>query len=322
MKRNQNKKISVIIPVYNTQKELRRCLDSIINQTYHQLEIICIDDGSNDGSEKIVDEYALKDSRIAVIHQCNHGESNARNVGLQRATGEYVTFCDCDDWIDLDMYQIMVQAMQENIVDLVATSWYKEMSDETVIISNEGVVQDGVFDKNELLKYLYKRDSYRGFAYMWNKLYKKDVLCDSEGKLILFDETLQLGGDVVYLAEVALNVSKALYIDRAFYHYNQRNTSGCHTTNLKKLRDWIRAYEIVIRRFEQEKIDKYVLDYVKRFLAYHSYNFAKEALKQSDKRYLYEFQWFMRMYQTEYVDLNKEFPQRIEDYKKIIEEKI
>lgn len=322
MKKKQEKKISVIIPVYNTHNELRMCLDSIINQMYTQLEIICVDDGSTDGSEKIVDEYALKDARVVVIHQSNHGESNARNVGLQRATGQYVTFCDCDDWLDLDMYQMMITAMEENDVDLVATSWYKEMPNESVIIGNVGTVQSGVFGRSELLWYLYRRDSYRGFAYIWNKLYKREVLYDNKGKLILFDETLQLGGDVVYLAEIALNVSKVLYIDKAFYHYNQRITSGCHTTNLKKLRDWVKAYEIVIQRFEQEEIDKQVVDYVKRFLAYHSFNFAQEALKQSDEKYLCEFQYFMSLYKVEYVALNREFPQRIEAYQKMLEEQI
>ena len=316
------KKISVIIPVYNTENELRRCLDSIVNQTYRSLEVICVDDGSTDGSEKIVDEYALCDKRVIVIHQANHGESNARNVGLRVATGEYIAFCDCDDWLDLDMYQLMMQIMEENNVDMVASSWYKELPEESILIKNEEQVVNGIFGKKELLKYLYKRDAYRGFAYMWNKLYKRKVLCDKKKQLIMFDETLQLGGDVVYLAEVALNVERALYLDRAFYHYNQRANSGCHTTNLKKLRDWVKAYEIIINRFEEESIDKDIIDYTKRFLAYHSCNSAKEALRQANSKYLNEFQSFMELYKKEYIELNRLHPQRIDDYLKILEEKI
>lgn len=101
------KKISVIIPVYNTRKELARCLESICGQAYRALEIICVDDGSTDGSGEMIDEFAKQDDRIIVIHKTNSGESNARNTGLKIATGEYIAFCDCDDWIDEDMYEVL-----------------------------------------------------------------------------------------------------------------------------------------------------------------------------------------------------------------------
>ena len=90
----QSKKVSVIIPVYNTLNYLNRCLESVVSQTYQNMEIICIDDGSTDGSEKIVDEFAAKDKRIIAIHQKNRGESNARNTGLRTATGDYIGFMD------------------------------------------------------------------------------------------------------------------------------------------------------------------------------------------------------------------------------------
>ena len=123
------KKISIIVPIYNTKNELSRCLSSICNQTYQNLEIICVDDGSSDGSEKIVDKFAKQDSRIVVIHQLNAGESNARNVGLRKATGDYIAFCDCDDWIDNDMYQILTDVMEKEDLDIVASGWYKETNE-------------------------------------------------------------------------------------------------------------------------------------------------------------------------------------------------
>lgn len=317
------KKISVIIPVYNTKKELKRCLDSIAGQTYENLEIICVDDGSSDGSEIMIDKYASKDDRFKVIHQQNGGESNARNTGLKMVTGDVIAFCDCDDWIDKDMYQIMIDIMEKEDLDMVAGSWYFEECDkkgkeQSTVITNKLPVSRGIINNEMLLKYIYMRDSYRGFAYMWNKLYKKEILSNKYGEILLFDENIKLGGDVIYLAEAALKANRTRYIDRPFYHYNQRANSGCHTKDESKLRDWIKAYEIVIKRFEEENVEKEILDYVKRFLAYHSSNAAQTAYENRNGMMLLEFQRFMRKYENEYVELNQQFPERIERYEKIM----
>lgn len=308
------KKISIIVPVYNTEKELARCLESICNQTYRELEIICIDDGSTDGSGQVVDKFAKYDKRIVAVHKKNAGESNARNEGLRIATGDYIAFCDCDDWIDKKMYETLVQVLEEEKVDLVASGWYRETNGTCLEIKNELPVKQNVFGRHELLKYLYMRDSYRGFAYMWNKLYRKDILKDNQGNIIFFDETLRLGGDVVYLAQAALNTKKAKYIDQAYYHYNQREESGCHTKNVNKLRDWLRAYEIVLQKFEKEHIDKSVVDYVKRFMAYHSSNAVEIAIEQGNKDAKKDFQRIMQLYEQEYVSLNIQYPRRIQRF--------
>lgn len=153
------KKISIIIPVYNTASYLRRCLDSAKNQTYTNLEIICVDDGSTDGSERIVDEYA-DDERFVIIHRENGGESSVRNAGLLRSTGDYIGFMDCDDWIEKDMYETLVKAMEENDADMAAASWFKSYADEEKEAVNLKEVEAGVFDRDKLLRYIYERDSY------------------------------------------------------------------------------------------------------------------------------------------------------------------
>lgn len=210
------KTISVIVPVYNTKNELARCLKSIVNQTYSDLEIICIDDGSTDGSGQIIDEFAVQDKRIKAIHRINGGESSARNIGLKMSTGQYIAFCDCDDWLEPEMYEVLAEILEKENVDIAASSWYKDFSTHSHEIINELPVKEDVFGREDLLKYLYIRDSYRGFAYIWDKLYTREVLCDKKGNLIMFDEELQLGGDVLYLAEVALNAKRIKYIDKAF----------------------------------------------------------------------------------------------------------
>lgn len=314
------KTISVIIPVYNTEKELPKCLKSICDQTYKDLEIICIDDGSTDGSSQILDEFSMKDNRIKVVHQKNGGESNARNTGLKMASGEYIAFCDCDDWIDTDMYEILARELNCENIDMVGGSWYKETDAYSQEIKNQLPVSDQAFTREELLKYLYKRDSYRGFAYMWNKLYKREILKDKFGELLLFHEDLRLGGDVLYLAEVALNVKKAKYIDRAFYHYYQRNESGCHTKDVDRLQDWLKAYELVLQRFEEECIDGGIIDYVKRFLAYHSSNAVEIAIEQGQEEAKRKFQGLMRKYEQEYVSLNRQYPERIRRYEYLLKQ--
>ena len=182
------KKISVIVPVYNSKKELNKCIESISNQTYKNLEIICIDDGSTDGSGHILDALAQNDERIKVVHKTNKGESNARNIGLKMATGEYIAFCDCDDWIDKEMYEVLAKIIETEKVDLAASSWYKESDDNTQLIQNNLPICEDIITRDKLLKYLYMRDSYRGFAYMWNKLYKRELF-EKQNNRILFDES-------------------------------------------------------------------------------------------------------------------------------------
>lgn len=313
------KMISVIVPVYNTKRELPRCLDSICNQTYENLEILCIDDGSTDGSAQILDGFQARDRRMKVIHKENGGESSARNAGLRMAAGDYIAFCDCDDWIEEDMYESLARELEGEGLDMAAAGWYQETDSSSQEIKNSLPVSSGPFGREELLHYLYKRDSYRGFAYMWDKLYKREILQDRQGNWILFCEDLRLGGDVLYLAEAALNVKRAKYIDRAFYHYYQRAGSGCRTQDVGKLRDWLRAYERVIQRFEEERIDEDVLGYVKRFLAYHSSNAAEAAIEQKKEAAKKEFQEFMRRYRQEYLSRNLDYPDRIHRYCALLE---
>lgn len=313
-----NNKISVIIPIYNTYRELPKCLESICNQTYKNLEIICIDDGSSDGSEQILDDFAAKDNRMIVVHQKNNGESYARNEGLRRATGDYVAFVDCDDWIDLKMYEDMILAMHSEDLDMVAVSWYKEHANQSIEIKNELPVMKHAFNQEQLLSYIYKRDVYRGFAYMWNKLYQRKLLFDDNGTIILFNERLRLGGDVLYLAQIAVNVKKAKYINKAYYHYRQRENSGCHTTDLSKIKDWLSAYEMVIDIFIKNNISQEICDYARRFMAYHACNATTIAIGQNDNNWKQYFKRIMYENEKVYMKLNHEYPDRIENYKRVL----
>lgn len=131
--------ISVIIPVYNVEQYLRRCLDSVVAQTYQNLEIICVDDGSVDHSGKICDQYAARDARIKVIHQENQGLSAARNRGLDAAEGEYIAFVDSDDYILEDMYKKMLDKLLDYNVDLCVCQWQYEFSDGRQVVKKQNI---------------------------------------------------------------------------------------------------------------------------------------------------------------------------------------
>lgn len=315
---NNDPRISVILPVYNTKDYLAKCLDSILGQTYTNLEIICIDDGSTDGSGRILDEYAERDGRIKAVHQKNGGESNARNRGLQMMTGRYVGFMDCDDWIEPAMYEELVSAALVTGADLIASTWYYDTEKESIKTINQRPVSQEVFGREELLNYLYKRDYYRGFAYMWNKLYRRELFYDPNKELMLFDEDLVLGGDVLYLAKLALRTRSAFYIDKAFYHYIQRDASGCHTQDLKRREDWLLAYKRMITYMNMEGGCRNILPWIKRFLAYHSSNLAEMAYGQNNVEVLERCQRLMRQYEKEYCSTNREYPDRLERYDRIL----
>lgn len=310
--------LSVIVPVYNTSATLKRCFDSICKQTYTNLEIIVVDDGSTDGASDIADEYAKKDSRIKVFHQENAGESVARNVGLRQVTGDYFTFVDCDDWLELDMYENMMQTIQAHNVDIAACSWFKDFDNKSEAVQNEGYVQKGSFDREQLLTYIYQRDLYRGFTYIWDKIYRRNLMYNEAGRIIEFPVDLKIGGDIVFLARMVFNAKTATYLDRPFYHYYQRMDSGSHSKNLKKRMDWIQAYVIILEYIESKGIETKSRPWIERFLAYHSSNVAELAYEQKDFTAFNKCKNFMKRYQTVYERTNSEHLERIERYRRIM----
>lgn len=171
--------ISVIIPVYNVEKYLHRCLDSVIAQTYQNLEIICVDDGSIDESGRICDQYAVRDARIKVIHQENRGLSAARNKGLDAAEGEYIAFVDSDDYILEDMYKKMLDKRLDYSVDLCVCQWQYEFSDGRQVVKKKNI-DPTIYGRKtslEFASFLYRGNYENGVVVAaWNKLYRRELL--------------------------------------------------------------------------------------------------------------------------------------------------
>ena len=214
-------KISVIVPVYRVEQYLERCVDSILGQTYTDLEVILVDDGSDDSCPEICERYAQKDNRVRVIHRENGGLSAARNTGLAAATGDIISLVDSDDYIDSNMYSSLMEALIKNDAD-IAMCDYAYVSDKEEPLEKEAAdkvevdIIDGV--KAQYLMY----DSYRGrvtYTVAWNKLYKKELF---EG--VTYPEG-RIHEDEARTHELLYKAKKIAYVKVPYYFYFQRDDS-------------------------------------------------------------------------------------------------
>lgn len=199
--------ISVIVPIYNTEKYLKRCLNSIINQTYNDLEIILVDDGSTDNSLAICKEYQEKDNRIKVFNQVNQGQGVARNLGLDMCNGEYISFIDSDDYIKNDMYEKMLSKMKEYKADIAICGYAR---DHGILIKDTEVPKlNTTYNNLDLIK-AYISTPYIA-ASVWNKLYKKELWQNYR-----FPE-IRAREDAIILNDILSNVNKAIHIGESLY---------------------------------------------------------------------------------------------------------
>lgn len=225
-------KISVIVPIYNSEKYLEICLKSIQNQSLKDIEIILIDDGSTDNSGKIADDFSINDSRIKVIHQKNKGLSCARNFGIKISKGEYISFIDSDDWIEPTMFDELYNIARENFTDILVSGVVVEYPIENrsiIYIPNESIFtkEKSVFGELFLELYNCKLSNYA-----WNKLYKTSFLKEND---IQFLEDGMPAEDLFFNLTAFLNAESIGVIKKTFYHYMRRDESSILTKYQKNL---------------------------------------------------------------------------------------
>ena len=201
--------VSVIIPVYNIQKYIGKCIESVMNQTYKDLEVILVDDGSTDLSGKICDEYAKKDNRLTVIHTSNQGVSAARNTAIDVMKGQYVIFVDGDDWLAPDMIECLWKGMQETVAQISVCDTYQ--TDGEYYEIRQFYKYAG--DKQEFLENE-KYDLVRFTATLWNKLISRDVI-----KNCRFNTKVRYAEDLEFLVSILENVKKIKIINKPLYYY-------------------------------------------------------------------------------------------------------
>lgn len=213
--------ISIIIPIYNREKYLKTCLDSIINQTYTNLEIILVDDGSTDNSLKICEDYSKSDNRIVIISKKNGGVAEARNSGLEKAHGKYIAFVDSDDWIDHKAYEILLKNIKEYDADISVGAYIREYqgSDESFAASYSLNRTEVFTDNIEILRNLTDAAGFFN-CFIWNKLYKRSIIGSNR-----FLPDALMSEDYFFNWQVLKKINRAVFTQFPVYHYRNYNES-------------------------------------------------------------------------------------------------
>lgn len=227
--------VSIIVPVYNVEQYLPQCLDSIVNQTYENIEVICVNDGSHDNSIKILEKYASRDSRIKIVSQKNQGVSSARNLAHQYVNGEYIIYVNGDDCLDVNTCEIAVEKAIEVSADVVMWSYISESknrSDKKIIFDDEFI-----FDETKVKQMLHRRfigvsgselahpEQADSLCPVWGKMYKSNIILRSNVKFVDLDK-IGTYEDGLFNLEVFKFVHKAVYLPMSLYHYRKTNSES------------------------------------------------------------------------------------------------
>lgn len=278
-----SKVVSIVVPIYNVEKYLYRCVDSILNQSYQNLEVILVDDGSPDNCGKICDEYAVKDSRVKVIHKYNGGLSDARNYGLNYASGQYIIFIDSDDYIEKQLVERALGEIEKQDADVVIWGYFADFVDdnESLIDSQKRVPKKQVYDSKDSSFKVYS-DLVGFIGYAWNKMYRTDYLKTNNFK---FEKGLSLVEDIVFNSPALSNCKKVVFLNEAYVHYMQRPRDTLGTKyysdffELKK-----RALSAIDRLFEAWKVPVPIGNKIIANIGFSNINTALKMISQSSNK--------------------------------------
>lgn len=270
-------KISVIVPIYKSEKYLRRCVDSILNQTYTDLEVILVNDGSPDSCPQICEAYRREDSRVIVLHQKNAGVSAARNTGLDRASGEYITFVDSDDYIEPYMYSKMVRIIKQYDCDIVMCDCVKEFSNYSESYTHN--IRSGFYDKSHLLKEYYPHllimdnMEYPATISNWLLLFRNNKSFSN----IRYIEGVRYSEDWLFGACLLKQASSFYYMkNQNFYHYFMNDQSATHKYVDDKWHDYEILYFKMTEYFKDTDYD--FSEQLNKVLLFLIYNAVGEIL--------------------------------------------
>lgn len=276
--------ISIIVPIYKVERFIRQCVESIINQTYRNLEIILVDDGSPDNCPSICDEYAGLDSRIKVVHKENDGLISARKAGLEASQGEYVCFVDGDDYIEPDMYEHIADAIENTNADCVITQFYYEYPDNPeksdYKLSKPFYTRDEI--ENEIFPTMLFDNRYYHFGIFpncWTKVFKRELL---EKHLPGVDNRIRMGEDIAFTYPCIMECKSIAFVDKALYHYriNPESMTKAYDPDLQNI--IYLPYDALVKKSKELDVDlsgqlPYYLLYLTNFLI------RNEAYKNNPK---------------------------------------
>ena len=276
----ENNLISIIVPIYNSENYIKKCLDSILAQTYSNLEVILIDDGSTDNSYNICKDYQKKDNRIVLLQQKNAGVSRARNHGLEVAKGEYIGFVDSDDYIEPEMYEILLNSIIESNSKIAICNYYYENEDSKEIKNFQS--ESRFFSRDYFTENMFNDFCINGF--LCNKLYYRGLLFNKNHTIYL-DENIKILEDNLFNYYIYdLNEKfDCVYINKKCYHYVQYINSACNKkiNNIKLQYFFVREKQIEILNKNKKGIDAlkadYVINYVKTIIKYNYLGMEKDS---------------------------------------------
>jgi len=222
--------VSIIIPVYNAEKSIGRCIDSILTQEFEDFELILINDGSKDSSGEILDEYAAKDARVRVIHKPNSGVSATRNLGLKEAKGKYIQFLDADDWMTTDSTKILYRAMEEDACDMVVAGFYRVVGE--LVARKSSIETDRILTLQEYSELMMDNPADYYYGVLWNKLYRADLIRQYN---IHMDESLSFCEDFVFNLDYLVHTEKIRALNVPVYYY-VKTEGGLVSKNMNPVR--------------------------------------------------------------------------------------
>lgn len=253
--------ISVVVPIYKVKEELlKECIESIMNQSYSDLEIILIDDGSPDNSGKICDDYSKKDKRIKVIHKENGGVSSARNIGIENANGDWITFVDSDDYIEKDFCKKMLNKAIENKCQCVISAYNKVYGQKIETIKKEN---DLLINGNEFLKMIFNVQS--GFGFCHTKIWKTELIKNNKVK---FNETISVGEDALFCMQMSKYIEKLYFLNEPLYNYRFNEESVVRKFDKNYYKKYLKSMQIAKKYIAKEYSSEYEQN-VYNYIAYH-----------------------------------------------------
>ena len=274
-------KVSVIIPVYNTERYLEECLDSICGQTYKNIEIILINDGSTDNSLKICESYKSKDNRIIIINKENTGVSDSRNIGIEKSTGKYIFFLDSDDYLEKNTIENMVK--KANGYNMVICGMNIKYIN-TLKTSN---LKYRTIDNNKCIEDVVNNMQIGGFA--WNKLFEKEIISLNGLK---FNKNISMCEDLLFVVNYLKNSKNILILDENLYYYRIRKSSLTTNKNSKRLKSIIYVYKEIYDYFVKNNFDLIKLKYYIINLYFSNNNSEERKFIKNSFKFNYFFTLF------------------------------
>ena len=299
-----NIKISILVPVYNTSKFLVKCIRSIMEQDFRDIEIICVNDGSTDNSLEILNKLSKEDTRVKIIDKKNGGLTSARNAALEVAQGKYCLNIDSDDWIEQGYIRALYERAEKDNLDITISNIifdYFNDSSKNYILNDLEILDEKVISGEEYINIFLKNNFY---GYTWNKLIKTEVYKKNNLK---YNEDIFLFEDVEIVLKIAKYSKKIGKLNKAYYHYIQHESNGSRKSSMKKVFDIEKCFNVLLQEFEKNK-DRFIKLNQRKYLLLLYFLKDNYDLKNNLE---------YKKYQEKYLKENKKIPFLKFEYEKV-----